>query len=97
VEVCRKIHQIKPDIVEVHGRPDKAQVAKIKKACDGALVALAGEFEQSELNDILETGVDILMVNKTLTCAEDMNKKASDYLQEMEIYEVDQFRVMTDF
>jgi bifunctional enzyme Fae/Hps len=95
-EIIRQL-EVKPDIVELHGRPDEAQVAKIKKACGGALVALAGEFEQSELNDIIETGVDILMVNKTLTCAEDMNKKASDYLQEMEIYEVDQFRVMTDF
>ena len=96
VEVIKEL-EVKPDIVEVHGRPDKKQVDKIKKACGGALVALAGEFEQSELNDIVDTGVDILMVNTTLTCAEDMNKKASDYLQEMQIYEVDQFRVMTDF
>jgi bifunctional enzyme Fae/Hps len=96
LEVIKQL-EVKPDIVEMHGLPNKEQVNQIKKACGGALVAVAGEFEQSELNDIIENGVDIIMVNKTLTCAEDMNRKASDYLQEMQIYEVDQFRVMTDF
>ncbi len=96
VEVIKQL-EVKPDIVEIHGSPEKEAVGEIKKACGGALVALAGEFEQSELNDITAKGIDILMVNKTLTCTPDMNKKASDYLQEMEIYEVDQFRVMTDF
>jgi bifunctional enzyme Fae/Hps len=96
VEVIKQL-EVKPDIVEVHGSPSKGQIKQIKKACEGALVALAGEFEQPELNDLIAKGVDILMVNTTLTCAEDMNRKASDYLQEMQIYEVDQFRIMTDF
>jgi bifunctional enzyme Fae/Hps len=97
LEVIKQL-EVKPDIVEIHGPSEKEMVNGIKKACGNkALVALAGEFEQSELNDVLASGVDILMVNTTLTCAKDINRKASDYLQEMQIYEVDQFRVMTDF
>lgn len=96
LEVIKQL-EVKPDIVEMHGLPNKEQVNRIKKACGGALVAVAGEFEQSELNDIIKNGVDIIMVDKTLTCAGNMNRKASDYLQEMQIYEVDQFRIMTDF
>ncbi len=96
LEVIKQL-EVKPDIVEMHGLPNKEQVNRIKKACGGALVAVAGEFEQSELNDIIKNGVDIIMIDKTLTCAGDMNRKASDYLQEMQIYEVDQFRIMTDF
>ncbi|MEE9418249.1 MAG: bifunctional 5,6,7,8-tetrahydromethanopterin hydro-lyase/3-hexulose-6-phosphate synthase [Desulfatiglandaceae bacterium] len=96
LEVIKQL-EVKPDIVEMHGLPNKEQVNRIKKACGGALVAVAGEFEQSELNDIIKNGVDIIMVDKTLTCAGDMKRKASDYLQEMQIYEVDQFRIMTDF
>jgi bifunctional enzyme Fae/Hps len=90
--------EVKPDIVELQGSVDEKTVEKIKKACgEGTLVAVKGEYEQEELNGIIEAGVDIIMLGETLTCAEDMNKKASRYLQELQIYEVDQFRVMTDF
>lgn len=88
----------KPDIVELQEVPDKNLVEKIKKACGGkAQVAVTGEFQQSELARILESGVDIVMVNETITTTGDMSRKASNYLQEMQVYEVDQFRVMTDY
>jgi bifunctional enzyme Fae/Hps len=97
VEVINQL-SIKPDIVELQGAVDQELARKVKEACGGdALIAVAGEFEQSQLNDLLASGADIVMVNRTITCAEDMGKKASQYLQEMGIYEVDQFRIMTDF
>jgi hypothetical protein len=37
------------------------------------------------------------MVSETITLSKDINSTASAYLQELKIYEVDQFRVMTDF
>lgn len=90
--------EVKPDIVELQGPVTKDLVEKVKEACGGkALVAVAGDLKEEEATVALDTGADILMMTDAITCAEDINRTASGYLQAMGIYEVDQFRVMTDF
>ncbi len=88
---------VKPDIVELRGDIDKGMTNKIKKACNGALIAVAKEIDVSGAKDAIFAGADILMISEKITCSKDINGTASDYLQELGIYEVDQFRVMTDF
>jgi bifunctional enzyme Fae/Hps len=89
--------EVKPDVVELRGEASQEMIKKIKEACGGALVAIAGETEVSAAKKVVDSGADILMVCETLTLSKDINSAASAYLQELEIYEVDQFRVMTDF
>jgi len=89
---------LKPDIVELQGIPNKELVQEIKKACGAkTIVAAATEIELEDIKEALATGTDIFVVDKTLTEAKDIHGKAGKLLQEMEAYEVDQFRVMTDF
>ena len=89
---------IKPDIVELQSVPDKKLVKRIKKACGGrALVAASGEFEVSEVGDVLASGADILVIGAPITGAEDVHEAAMAYLNALGVYEVDQFRIMTDF
>jgi bifunctional enzyme Fae/Hps len=90
--------KVKPDVVELRKTVDKDLASLLKKACGGdALIAVTGEFEVTEAKRLLEAGAEILMVSETITRSKDINRTASAYLQELEIYEVDQFRVMTDF
>ncbi|MEE8402300.1 MAG: bifunctional 5,6,7,8-tetrahydromethanopterin hydro-lyase/3-hexulose-6-phosphate synthase [Candidatus Hydrothermarchaeaceae archaeon] len=89
---------IKPDIVELQGGVDQKQIQRVKKACGGdVLVAVAGDTEVPKIKEALDSGADILMVGKAITCSKDINGTARTYLHEMGIYEVDQFRIMTDF
>ena len=89
---------IKPDIVELQEIPIKAQVKEIKKACGGrALVAVASNIGVPEVKEALASGVDILVVGEPITGAKDVHGAAMAYLNKMGVYEVDQFRVMTDF
>lgn len=96
LEVINQVSE-KPDIVELQGAVDQEKVKEIKKACDGALIAVYGDIEISKIKETLASGADIFMVGRTITGAKDINGTASAYLQAMGIYEVDQFRVMTDF
>jgi len=96
VEVINKL-EVKPDVVELHGTVSKKLAREIKEATGGGLVAVAGEIEVTRAKGIIDAGADILMVSEVVTCSKNINKTASAYLQEMGIYEVDQFRVMTDF
>lgn len=97
VEVINQVSE-KPDVVELQRTVDKKLARKIKKACGGdALIAVAGEFGVSKGTEALSSGADILVLGRTITCAEDIHDTANTYLQAMLIYEVDQFRIMTDF
>jgi len=97
VEVINQVSE-KPDIVELQGIPDQELVRRIKKACgDDVLVAVAGNIEVPNVDEALASGADILVVGRVMTCDKDINGTARAYLHEMGIYEVDQFRIMTDF
>jgi bifunctional enzyme Fae/Hps len=97
LEVINQL-EVKPDIVELQGNVNQELTKKIKEACGGdALIAVAGEFDVETAKKTIAAGADILMMDSTITCAADINKTASTYLQELQIYEVDQFRIMTDF
>jgi bifunctional enzyme Fae/Hps len=97
VEVINQL-SIKPDIVELRGIPDRELVQGIKKACGGkALVAVAGGIGVTKVKEALASGADILMVGKAITHSKDIHGITGAFLQEMGVYEVDQFRIMTDF
>ncbi len=76
---------------------DKPQIGRIRKACGSALIAVKGEITVSRAKQLVDLGADILMVSEFITESEDINGVAISYLQELGIYEVDQFRIMTDF
>ncbi len=97
VEIIKQLGE-KPDIVELRGTVDQEKIQKVKKACGGnVLIAVASEVDVPNVKEALASGADILMVTKAITCSKDINKITRAYLQEMGVYEVDQFRVMTDF
>ncbi len=97
VKVIRQLNE-KPDIVELRGTVDQRHVQDIKETCgSNTLIALAGEFDMSEVREAISAGADIIVIGTTITCSKDINGAARAYLQEMGIYEVDQFRIMTDF
>jgi bifunctional enzyme Fae/Hps len=97
LEVINQL-DLKPDIVELHGTVDRKMASNIKEACgDDTLISVAGEFEVSEAKQVIASGADIVVLGETITESNDINKTATAYLQELGIYEVDQFRVMTDF
>jgi|TARA_B100001964_G_scaffold245711_1_gene335043 bifunctional enzyme Fae/Hps len=88
----------KPEIVELKWIPNKAEVTKIKKVCGiKTLIAVDTDIKIDKIKEALTSGVDILFVGKSITGSEDIQRKTMDYLDKMEVYEVDQFRVMTDF
>jgi bifunctional enzyme Fae/Hps len=89
--------EVKPDVVELRGGVSQDMIKKVKEACPGALIAVTGEIEVLAAKKVVDSGADILMVSETITLSKDINSTASAYLQELKIYEVDQFRVMTDF
>ncbi|MEE9594491.1 MAG: bifunctional 5,6,7,8-tetrahydromethanopterin hydro-lyase/3-hexulose-6-phosphate synthase [Candidatus Hydrothermarchaeales archaeon] len=97
VEVINQL-SLKPDIVELQGIPDQKMVQEIKKACGGnALVAVASEIEVSNVKEALASGADILVVGEVITSVKNVHGVAMAFLNEMGVYEVDQFRIMTDF
>ncbi|MEE8167492.1 MAG: bifunctional 5,6,7,8-tetrahydromethanopterin hydro-lyase/3-hexulose-6-phosphate synthase [Candidatus Hydrothermarchaeales archaeon] len=97
VEVIKQL-RLKPNIVELQGIPDQKLVQGIKKACGGnTLVAVAGGIEVPKIKETLASGADILVVGKAITSAKNVHGTAMAFLNEMGVYEVDQFRVMTDF
>lgn len=97
VEVINQL-SIKPNIVELQSIPDKELVQRIKKACGGrALVAAAGDIKVPMVKKALASGIDILVVGSEITGAENIHRAAMAFLNEMGVYEVDQFRIMTDF
>ncbi len=96
LEVINQL-KVKPDVVELQGHVDPELAKNIKKACGGALIAVASEIEVSEAKRVIASGADILMLGETITRAKDVSRAAIAYLQELDIYEVDQFRIMTDF
>ncbi len=105
IAVLKKL-KVKPDIVELHRAIDVEQtqesewgdIKDIKKVCNGkVLVAVAGGIRVNKVKKALESGADILVVGRAITCAKDVAGAARAFLQEMGIEEVDQFRVMTDF
>jgi bifunctional enzyme Fae/Hps len=90
--------EIKPDIVELRGNPTSDMIGKVKEACgEGSLVAVATEVDTVGAKDVVESGAAIVMLSETITESEEVNRTASSYLEELGIYEVDQFRIMTDF
>lgn len=97
VKVLEQLHT-KPDVVELRGKPDQDLIEKVRNLLGPkGLIAYKGEVSIDEAQRLLSQGIDILMLGKTLTEAGDMFERSSSYLQELGIYEVDQFRVMTDF
>lgn len=97
LEVIKQL-EVKPDVVELQGKVSREMAGKIRKACGGnTLVAVAMEANIAGAREAIASGADILMLGETITCAQDIHRTASDYLQELGIYEVDQFRIMTDF
>ncbi len=89
--------KVKPDVVELQGYVDSELAKNIKKACGGALIAVAAEIKVSEAKKVIASGADILMLGETITRSKDISSTTIAYLQELGIYEVDQFRIMTDF
>lgn len=96
LEVINQL-KVKPDIVELQRHVDGELSKQIKKACGGALIAVAGEIKVSEAKRVIDSGADILMLSESITRTKDISGTAIAYLQELDIYEVDQFRIMTDF
>jgi bifunctional enzyme Fae/Hps len=92
-----EILEVKPDVVELRGGVSQGMIKKVKEVCSGVLIAITGEIEVSDAKKVIDSGADILMISETITLAEDIKSIASAYLQELKIYEVDQFRIMTDF
>jgi bifunctional enzyme Fae/Hps len=90
--------EVKPDIVELRGNPSQDMVGKVKEACgEGSIVAVASEVDIVGAKNVVESGVAIVMLSETITESTECNKTASAYLEKLGIYEVDQFRIMTDF
>lgn len=97
LEVINQL-SIKPGIVELQGIHSKKLVREIRKACGSrVLVAVAGRIAVSEVKEALASGADIIVVGEAIISSKDVHGVAMDYLNEMGVYEVDQFRIMTDF
>jgi bifunctional enzyme Fae/Hps len=90
--------EVKPDIVELRGTPTPDMISNVKEACGaGTLVAVASEIDSAGAKEAVESGAAIVMLGEIITESMEINKTVSGYLEELGIYEVDQFRVMTDF
>ncbi len=90
--------EVKPDIVELRGNPTPDMIGKVKEACGkSSLVAVAAEVDTAGAKNAVESGAAIVMLSETIAESEEINRTASSYLEELGIYEVDQFRIMTDF
>ncbi len=96
VEILERL-KVKPDVVELQGVAGKDLIKAVKEASDGAAVAVSGEFRLADAKAVISSGADIVMVSESVTRSKDIGSTVNEYLQELEVYEVDQFRVMTDF
>jgi bifunctional enzyme Fae/Hps len=106
IGVLKKL-KVKPDIVELHRAIDVEQVQdqesewgniqEIKRICGEALVAVAGGVRVNKVEKALNAGADILVVGRAITSAKDVTGATRAFLWRMNVEEVDQFRVMTDF
>jgi bifunctional enzyme Fae/Hps len=90
--------EVKPDIVELRGTPTPDMISNVKEACGAnTLVAVASEVDSAGAKEAVESGAAIVMLGEIITESTEINRTISSYLEELGIYEVDQFRVMTDF
>lgn len=83
---------VKPDIVEIHRAIDLeltdaehqwGNIAEIKEAIGGGLVAVAGGIKVPKVKEALASKADILVVGRAITCAKDVNGAAKEFLHEM--------------
>ena len=97
---------IKPDIVELHRAIDAednahawGSIPEIKAAAGDKklLVATAGGIRAPVVPEALAAGADILVVGRAITASKDVRLAAEEFLQRLEQYDIDQFRIMTDF
>ncbi|MGQ9719656.1 MAG: bifunctional 5,6,7,8-tetrahydromethanopterin hydro-lyase/3-hexulose-6-phosphate synthase [Nitrososphaerales archaeon] len=103
VEILKKL-KIKPDILELHRAIDVeheeyawGNIPEIRKLCGNMLIAVAGGIRVKNVDAALKAGADIIVVGRAITAAKDIAGAARAFLQKMNVEEVDQFRVMTDF
>jgi bifunctional enzyme Fae/Hps len=87
---------VKPDIVEIHRAIDLeltdagyqwGNIAEIKDAIGGGLVAVAGGIKVPKVKEARASGADILVVGRAITCAKDVNGAARAFLREMGVEE----------
>ncbi|MCL2460936.1 MAG: bifunctional 5,6,7,8-tetrahydromethanopterin hydro-lyase/3-hexulose-6-phosphate synthase, partial [Euryarchaeota archaeon] len=97
---------IKPDIVELHRAIDAednahawGSIPEIKAAAGGKklLVATAGGIRAPVVPEALAAGADILVVGRAITASKDVRFAAQEFLERLDQYDIDQFRIMTDF
>ena len=101
-----KALSIKPDIVELHRAIDAESSAYAWgsipdiKAAGGdkkILVATAGGIRAPVVPEALAAGADILVVGRAITASKDVRLAAEEFLERLNQYDIDQFRIMTDF
>jgi bifunctional enzyme Fae/Hps len=97
---------IKPDIVELHRAIDAednahawGSIPEIKAAAGDRklLVATAGGIRAPVVPEALAAGADILVVGRAITASKDVRLAAEEFLERLNQYDIDQFRIMTDF
>jgi len=96
---------VKPDVVELHRAIDAedteyswGDIPALKRAGGKRmLVATAGGVRRHVVKDALAAGADILVVGRAITASRNIEHAAEEFLEEMQLEEIDQFRVMTDF
>jgi bifunctional enzyme Fae/Hps len=100
-----KALSIKPDVVELHRAIDAestayawGNIADIKAAAGKKLlVATAGGIRAPVVPEALGAGADILVVGRAITASRDVRFAAEEFLERLQQYDIDQFRIMTDF
>jgi bifunctional enzyme Fae/Hps len=96
---------LKPDIVELHRAIDAedtehrwGDIEAVRKAAGRkVLIATAGGIKVNVVKTALKAGADILVVGRAITMSKDIRHAAEEFLEELSMEEIDQFRVMTDF
>jgi 3-hexulose-6-phosphate synthase (EC 4.1.2.43) len=96
---------MKPDIVELHRAIDAedsehrwGDIEAVRKAAGKKiLIATAGGIKVDVVKAALKSGADILVVGRAITMSKDIRHAAEEFLEELSMEEIDQFRVMTDF
>ena len=96
---------VMPDVVELHRAIDTegsmehawGDIPTIKKVAKGVLVAVAGGIRADNIQDALGLGADIVVVGRAITSAGDVRATAEVFIESLNVPEVDQFRIKTDF
>jgi len=96
---------LKPDIVELHRAIDAEgtqshawdRIAEVKAVSPSSLVAVAGGVREDNVQDALDAGADILGVGRAITRSKDIKGTTEAFLAALNVSEIDQFRVKTDF